>query len=207
MLPPTALRVSATKLYVSWASRPRDNVQSQKQQYIGLPARRYRDGGLEVTTMAVHVSGHLEEPPFPDLDRVSTEVAEIADTLLRPAPKYTPSDMNEPLLSALRTQAPLLTEPALLCYATKELLSRLIPETDPDHERAKTFRVWKSRRSTMLYLQILFASITTIANAAFTAWAVSDLYHCSDLEQPSKIRHSSAQGLPANGIEQRGLCR
>jgi hypothetical protein len=57
---------------------------------------------IELTTMAAHVPGHLEEPSFPDLDRVSTELVGIANTIQKPSSNHTDPGMYEPLLSAHR---------------------------------------------------------------------------------------------------------
>lgn len=50
-------------------------------------------------------------------------------------------------------------------------LSKFIPDLDPDHERAKTFRVRMSKRSTMLKLHLSTAFLVVLLLLTFLIWA------------------------------------
>lgn len=59
-----------------------------------------------------------------------------------------------------------------LRFARKELLSRYIPETDPENKRARTRRVVMARRSTVLALQLGVAITVVLINFGVAVWAV-----------------------------------
>ncbi|KAK7957994.1 hypothetical protein PG988_012842 [Apiospora saccharicola] len=55
-------------------------------------------------------------------------------------------------------------------YANKQRLSKFIPELDPDHKRAKTFRVRRSKRTTMIVTQSLIAVVVMAVNTGILIW-------------------------------------
>ncbi|OJD36760.1 uncharacterized protein BKCO1_9000190 [Diplodia corticola] len=68
----------------------------------------------------------------------------------------------------------LLDNDTLPRYAQTKFLSRYIPEADPNHERAQTFRVKMAKRSMMLYIQQGLAYTVVLANISFTIWAFAE---------------------------------
>lgn len=69
--------------------------------------------------------------------------------------------------------APLIQVDPSSRYAKRAYLSRFIPELDPESERASAaFRVWRSKRSTMLAIQHIMAYVIATANIAVLIWAV-----------------------------------
>lgn len=103
-----------------------------------------------------------------ELSRIPTEVAQIANTLKA-------QDSVNRLRDSTQPQA--LSEPlrshslGLPRFASRKNLDPFIPGADPENERARTFRVRMSKRSTMLYLQLSLALIVLFANIGFTVWA------------------------------------
>lgn len=57
-------------------------------------------------------------------------------------------------------------------YAKAEYLSKYIPELDPQHERAKTTRVKRAKRSAMLMTQMGVAIAVVLIVSSFLLWAV-----------------------------------
>ncbi|KAI0103195.1 hypothetical protein GGR51DRAFT_573390 [Nemania sp. FL0031] len=67
----------------------------------------------------------------------------------------------------------LLGSPEYPPYATTTMLSRYIPEANPDHPRAKSLLRKLSKRSTVLHIQIGLALSVAALNTAFWIWATA----------------------------------
>ncbi len=57
-----------------------------------------------------------------------------------------------------------------LRFATRKLLSAYIPEADPESQRAQSFRVWKSKLSTMLAYQQTMAYAIAATSLGVLVW-------------------------------------
>ena len=57
-----------------------------------------------------------------------------------------------------------------LRFATRKILSPYSPEADPENERAQSFRVWKSKLSTMLAYQQIMAYTIAATSLGVLVW-------------------------------------
>lgn len=109
--------------------------------------------------------------------RVPTDIANIASGLHEPLvdrPQESRPEETIPLLSdTLEDDSQVSgTESMSSRYASRESISRFIPDCDPNSKRARTCRVVMSRRKVMLATQTTLALVVFLANIACTAWAL-----------------------------------
>jgi hypothetical protein len=133
-------------------------------EVASAPVRTGLDTGSESYEM-----DHLME----SFVRVPTDVANVASSLriddLEPLiPKATGANDGSCSSSLHHSR-----------YASKAGLSKFIPECDPDHHRARTCRVIRSRRIVMLALQATLAFLVFFVNLSITVW-VTKKYPASD---------------------------
>jgi hypothetical protein len=124
-------------------------------EVASAPVRTGLDTGSESYEM-----DHLME----SFVRVPTDVANVASSLriddLEPLiPKATGANDGSCSSSLHHSR-----------YASKAGLSKFIPECDPDHHRARTCRVIRSRRIVMLALQATLAFLVFFVNLSITVW-------------------------------------
>ncbi|KAK5991490.1 hypothetical protein PT974_09773 [Cladobotryum mycophilum] len=77
--------------------------------------------------------------------------------------------------SAGEEEQPLMSEKQpykLPQYAKINVLSRYIPELEPEHARAQTLRVRMGKRATMLMVQSIIAFAVIVANLGLCLWAI-----------------------------------
>lgn len=108
--------------------------------------------------------------------RVPTDIANIASGLREPQgnrPQESRPEETVRLLSDTLQDGSVVsgTELMSLRYASRKIISKFIPDCDPNNKRARTCRVVMSRRKVMLSIQTTLAFVVFLANIALTAWA------------------------------------
>ncbi len=96
-----------------------------------------------------------------------SRVSEASYALLIPSIHAT-DDTRTSLLGTYVDNTDSLTRLQDVSYGSIELLKPWFPQVDANHPRARTLRIWKSRRDVLLWTNLAFASIVFIVNLVFT---------------------------------------